>query len=162
MTLSKSNKIRSSVAVRCFFCFFFAMANDAFVLPQNLKGHLGKEYISSMTCFHLNVQSAKNKAVDLELLFSQFDFLFEVIMLSETWYTDEEDVLRLPLYRSFYINRTTKRGGGLSILTKDPACELVSDFSCITPDYEALCLRSNQNIYAVMYRPPKGDLEVFF
>lgn len=140
----------------------FVMADIAFVLPQNLKGHLGREYASSTTCFHLNVQSAKNKTDDLEMLFDQFDFSFDVIMLSETWYTDEVNVLKLPLYRSFCVNRTSRRGGGLSILTKDYQCELVSDYSRITPDYEVLCIRNNSKIFVVMYRPPKGNLEVFF
>lgn len=138
------------------------MANEDVVLPQNLKRYLGEDYISCMTCFHLNVQSAKNKAVDLDLFFDQFGFSFETIMLTETWYMNDSDVLRLPMYRSFCINRTAKRGGGVAILTKDSLCELVSDFSCMTQDYEILCLHSKQSVFAVVYRPPNGNIEAFF
>ncbi|XP_040074280.2 uncharacterized protein LOC120846540, partial [Ixodes scapularis] len=137
------------------------MAIDAFVLPQDLITYLGADYISHMTCFHLNVRSAKSKAGGLELLFDQFGFSFDVVMLTETWYTEETDVLQLPTYHSFYINRKVKRGGGLAILTKSVFGEVIGDNSCITQDYEMICIRNNQNIFAVVYRPPNGNIKSF-
>lgn len=84
-------------------------------------------------------------------------------MLTETWYSDESEVLRLSLYHTYFLNRTAKRGGGVAILaTRGTVCELLSDFSTVTDDYEVLSLRVNKNIVSVVYRPPDGNILNFF
>lgn len=139
------------------------MANQTPLLPKDLIGHLEQESGSYLTCFHLNIQSAVNKKTNLELLFDQFSGLFDVIMFTETWYTDNFDIFCLPSYKTYILNRTFKRGGGLALLIKeDINCDLLSDYSFITKDVEVLCLRKNQNIFAVVYRPPDGSISAFF
>lgn len=41
-------------------------------------------------------------------------------------------------------------------------CELLSDFCCSTPNYEALVLKSRKSLFCGCYRPPRGEVSVFF
>lgn len=137
------------------------MSDWCFIAPRDLKRYIGNDH--SLKCFHLNAQSARNKHSDIELLLDQFGFLFDIIMLTETWYSDEDSVLCLPAYNTNFLNRTCRRGGGVALLTKkNLCCEILSDFSAVTKDYEILCLRNNQNVFAVCYRPPDGNVTTFF
>ena len=86
------------------------MSERHFIAPQELKFHV--DHGRSLKCLHVNAQSARNKAPDIELLLDQFGFLFDIVMLTETWYSDEDNVLRLPAYNTHFLNRTSRRGGG--------------------------------------------------
>lgn len=94
------------------------MGNDPYVLPHKFLQSLGKLYLNTFKCFHLNVQSVNNKQSDLSLFFEQLDFVFDVIMLTETWSTDDANVFRLPSYNTFHLNRCAGRGGGVCYLVK--------------------------------------------
>lgn len=77
---------------------------------------LGHETKTSIRAVHLNVRSAKNKIIDLECLFSQFEIPFNAILLTETWCTSENDAFQLPSYERDCLNRTSSRGGGVCAL----------------------------------------------
>lgn len=137
------------------------MAVSEYVLPSEFEAFIGEEFSLSTHCLHINIRSAKNKRVDLECFFAELSD-FEIIMLSETWYTEHTDVFRLPLYQCFFINRSETRGGGVSILIKESVdCELVPSFTVITKDYEALSLRTKNDFVVVIYHPHAGALSPF-
>lgn len=58
-----------------------------------------------LTFLHCNVRSARNKEDELTIFLSEFRFKFHVIMISEKWYSCRDDVLNLPGYKSFFLNR---------------------------------------------------------
>lgn len=87
------------------------MSEQNLFTASELKAHLEKDHCKSFNCFHLNTRSARNKTVELGLLFDEFNFLFDVIMFTETWYSNESDVFSLPDYNGYYLNRTIGRGG---------------------------------------------------
>lgn len=116
-----------------------------------------------LSVFPLNVRSARNKSDELGIPLDDFRFSFDVIMLSETWYSQESDILRFENYKIFYLNRTFRRGGGIAMyIRKDIQCNLITDYSIMTDDYEALCVKYGNIMFALMYRPPSGDLSAFF
>lgn len=127
------------------------------VLNRYLKQRTNK----SLSLFHLNVQSARLKGDELTLLFESLDTIFDVVMLTETWYRDDDAFFVLPGYSHFVLNRGYGRGGGVSLQTSVSGFELLSDYSIVTPDYEALCIRKNRDIYSVLYRPPTGNVATF-
>lgn len=133
---------------------------EMYKLPHEVKSiYLGE---SVTRLLHLNIQSAKSKQTNFETFLYDIDCPLDIIMLTETWCQNDNDVLSLEGYQNFYLNRTTKRGGGLSILVKDMTCELVSRFSVITEDYEVLSISSDSSIFTVVYRPPAGNPLAFF
>lgn len=129
--------------------------------PNDLGLHLGNEYLSGLKICHLNAQSAKKKHEILEAFFSNFSFEFDLIMLSETWFTDE-NVFKMPHYNVFYLNRLSRRGGGVSILVKNThQCELLHDFCSLHSDFEILTLKLFNNAISLVYRPPNGNYHTF-
>lgn len=112
--------------------------------------------------FHLNAQSARNKNDELNSLFSCFNFSFDVIMLTETWYQEESEVLRMTGYNKHCLNRMNKRGGGILLLTRDTLhCDVIEEFCQTSCDYEILTVSCNRYVYSVVYRPPSGNVSVF-
>lgn len=127
---------------------------------------INNAYISSgkigFTCFHLNIRSARHKEDELLVLLNEFAFKFDIIMLTETWYSSNDEVCRLEGYRSFFINRQRKQGGGIEILIRNEfQCEIISELSFITDDFECLVVMCNKTIYSVMYRPPNSQITNF-
>lgn len=79
-------------------------------------------------------------------------------MFSETWYQNDSKMLALSGYTTFYVNRNNKRGGGVAIYVSDEKkCEILSEFSEVTDDYEVLTLLCEKQIICVVYRPPTGN-----
>lgn len=133
------------------------------LFPSELVTCIEDTHTASLKLFHLNVRSAKNKIAELEILFSQFGFPFDVVMLSETWYDNEIGVFTLPQYRNFYVNRSTCRGGGVCMLINENLeCELLPRYSFINDDFEVLTVRVGQCIVVLFYRPPNGNSAPFF
>lgn len=109
---------------------------------------------------HLNAQSARNKYDELTLFFDAFSFNFDVIMLSETWYKYADDVLSVPGYQTFFLNRPTRRGGGvLQLVSNELSCTMLPEFCLIAPDYEVLSVQCKKYVFVVLYRPPNGNID---
>lgn len=130
---------------------------DLSVLQQILN-----EPFSRLSCMHLNLQSGRNKRNDVECLFNDTNTRFSVYMFTETWFECEQDVFAMPQYESYYMNRSGKRGGGVCLLISNRIrCELLSDFSIVTTDYEVVTVKSGSHIISACYRPPGGDTSKF-
>lgn len=130
---------------------------ERYVLPDSLEGCLRQAHVNSLKCFHLNIQSVRNKEPELSLFFQQLDNLFDGIVFTETWCLDDASVFRLPSYQMFYLNRASGRGGGVCILIRNIfMCELLETFCVSTSDYEFLSLKLQNTVLAVGYRPPNG------
>lgn len=139
------------------------MAYHDCLLPNDLETYIDCKGKGLLKCFHVNAQSARNKTLSLEIFFAQFKFSFDVIMITETWYTSDVDVLKLSSYSSYFMNRTTRRGGGVCLLVKEAMkSELLKDYCCVTADYEVLSLRAGNTVISVLYRPPDGRTGDFF
>lgn len=111
----------------------------------------------------MNAQSLNNKIPELEAYFADINTHCDVVMFSETWYNEDSEVFKLPNKNTFYLNRTSRRGGGVSLLIDDSMkTDLLTDFCCITNDYEMLCVESKCLLLATCSRPPDGDYCTFF
>lgn len=140
-----------------------ASANsEHYVQPHAFDKYLGIPFSKSFKCLHLNVRSIRNKAVDLNLFLDQIKPSFDVLMLTETWCTQQSEVFRKPGYLTFYLNRPTGRGGGVCILVRKAfSCEIIPQFSAMTHDYEIFTIKLQGTLLAVCYRPPSGSLTPF-
>lgn len=80
-----------------------------------------------------------NKFDEFTVLINNFCFDFDVLMISETWYVDD-NVFQLPMYETFFVNREGgRRGGGVSLLAHSAIkCEPLSPFT-FTSDYCETC-----------------------
>lgn len=112
--------------------------------------------------FHLNVQSVKNKIEELDIFLGSFDFMYDVIMLTETWYRSRNEVDALENYEHFNLCRDVKQGGGVCMYVKKCfECVMIDEFTIITNDYEMLTLKHHKSVFCVVYRPPSGNITAF-
>lgn len=111
---------------------------------------------------HFNMQSAVNKSDHLSCFLDSLTCAVEVIILSETWYRCDADVIRIPGFASFFLNRPVKRGGGVAILIKESySCDVLTGHCLSNPDIEMLTIRSGRHTFSAVYRPPDGNLATF-
>lgn len=144
------------------FFLFSEMTVTNLFLPQDIGSDSDKSTRKLLKLFHLNVRSARSKLDELTFLFRSFECSFDVIMFTETWYRDDSDFFVLSQYTHFYQNRVCGRGGGVSILTASDDFEVVPEYTCLTDDYEILSLKQNKLMFSVVYRPPSGNVNLFF
>lgn len=69
-------------------------------------------------CFHVNIRSVQKKSNKIFTLFGLSNWMFNVIMFSETWYKNDTDRVVLPGYQHLFLNRKNNREGGVSIHVK--------------------------------------------
>lgn len=139
------------------------MNNSDVCFPSDLGRSFKNKTNKPFSVLHLNVRSARNKSDELGILLSDFGFSFDVIMLTETWFTQNSDVLDFDNYATFYLNRCSRRGGGVAMyIKKETQCNLMTDITTMTENYESLCVQLGNTVLAVMYRPPSGDSSAFF
>lgn len=67
------------------------MANDNYLLPKDVNAVATNQHKNSLKCLHLNVRSLYSKEAELDCFISSFSFLFDVVMLTETWCKDDQD-----------------------------------------------------------------------
>lgn len=132
------------------------------VTPDDVNKIFVLEIIKGFTCFHLNVRSLRNKEDQLGILLNSFNFKFDFLFLTETWFTSESDTPKHENYSCFSKNRSNRNGGGLLMYVKSVRCDLMENYSLMTNDVESLVVRSNDHMFAVMYRSPDGNLLNFF
>lgn len=126
-----------------------------FVLPHDLKLPDREQ----STVLHFNARSAESKDDDIGYFLKQFSFHFNVIMITETWYSNDSNIMHLDGFRHFFLNRQCRRGGGVSVLVERRGnYDLVSEFCKIEDDYEILTIRDNLDVLSVVYRPPNGNI----
>lgn len=100
---------------------------------------------------------------EIQCLLLRMDFQFDILMFTETWYRDVAEVLKIPGYTSFFLNRTLRKEGGVMLLVKNSSsCVIVEEFSKITSDYEVLTVRNDVKVCTVMYRLPHASVSNFF
>lgn len=135
---------------------------DYDLLTTNDVANLYRTKQRCTSFFHLNTQSACGKIDELDTLLSSFGFSFDVIMLTETWHRQGQDIFKMTGYNSFHQNRIAKKGGGLLLMTKRTLnCEVIEEFTQTTEDFEILALICKETVYCVLYRPPAGSVSVF-
>lgn len=116
-----------------------------------------------MSVLHINARSASNKGETITDFLSEFQFKFKLILLTETWYHDDGEIIQLDGYNPFVLNRKNRRGGGVAIYVDSSLkFQLLSEFSKITNDYEMLTIKLNRDIVSVLYRPPSANAVPFF
>lgn len=112
---------------------------------------------------HLNMRSIRNKHDDLLNLFSSLTFSFDVMLLTETWLTADENPPHFENYAYHGIVRPYGRRGGIAAYVKKPAKhEMISEFSVVNANVECLTVRVESIVVVAIYRPPAGKKQVFF
>lgn len=138
------------------------MNESHYINLDQIDSFVGQEFHSSLKSFHANMRSARNKLDALEVLLSELKIRCHAIMLTETWYENNDVPFSAVGYNTYNLNRQSGRGGGVAILiTEDLKCELMPSFTCSTRDIEIITLQCKQIVFTTVYRPPDGNVTSF-
>lgn len=136
-------------------------------IGKNQPTTLGKG--NSINIFHQNIQSLRNKTLEIEVCIKTLLKTPDIICLTEHWLTSpEEPFTKINGYNlASCWSRNEKEHGGSCIYTKNEinfrertdikqvSVESAIECSCIELDRNKLLILS-------IYRPPQGDIDVFF
>ena len=89
------------------------LTTDSHLQQLNAQRH-------NLSIAHLNTQSITSSFTEFELMLSRYKF--DIITLSETWLKDNQYLLQhvsIGGYRFEYVNRGSKRGGGVGLYIKE-------------------------------------------
>lgn len=119
---------------------------------------------SSLIAAHININSLKNKFIELQDLLTQN--LVDILAVSETKLDDSytNAIFKIDGYREPYRLDRNSKGGGIMIFVKDniPSREIfrVSDKNLELISVE-LTLNNDKWCFITGYRPPSGNLKQF-
>lgn len=132
------------------------------------KNNIKNDYVSVI---HLNARSLFHKLSNLEILLNQFHNFFKIVVISETWLTNETaNLIKLNNYNFVYKNRTNKRGGGVGMFIKQDVKYIENDDSIFDDDdIDMLCVDIEEQSTSpgktlkviAIYRPPNYKFEFF-
>lgn len=139
------------------------MNESHYINLDQIASFVGQEFHSSLKTFHANMRSARNKLDALEVLLSELKIRCHAIMLTETWYENNDVPFSAVGYNTYNLNRQSGRGGGVAILiTKDLKCEVMPSFTYSTRDIEIITLQCKQIVFITIYCTPDGNVASFF
>lgn len=124
---------------------------------------------TKFSLFHLNCRSIKNKFQNIEILLSEMNLKFDIIALTETWLTENDDIsyYNIDGYNTEYINRKNKHGGGIIIFINNQfSINKINELSFSENGYmDALALEVQVNNtkfnVACIYKPPSVNIHEF-
>jgi len=131
---------------------------DFTALFQRLDTH-------NLSIFHVNIRSFHSNGDELVLLIDQLATRPDVLVLTETWFTDSY-LGEIYGYEARHVYRRDRRGGGVSIfIKKGYKFKLISQFSYLGLNLEICTVRldigSESVIVHGVYRPPDKDIRLF-
>ena len=122
---------------------------------------------NQISLFHFNIRSIKKHYDEFLQYLSYLNVFPDCIVLSETFLNDQnKDIYPIPGYDGYHLVRDNKRGGGVSIYTRQDSCKNVEVTLKLINDYiEALVINININLtkfsIIAIYRPPNSSREEF-
>lgn len=67
-----------------------------------------------------------------------------MLMLTETWHGNNDDVFALPGYSKFSLNRDYSTGAGVLLQTDISGFVMLGDYSIVTSNYEVLSIKRDR------------------
>jgi exonuclease III len=126
-----------------------------------------KAQSESLSVFHVNIRSLKNKEHLNELinLLSTFEFSFDIIVVTETWINSKDDHMYINLPNYKYESFIRKgRGGGITIFIKENInCKRLESVQLIEAESVFIEIKTMEGhiILGAIYRPPDKNLYKF-
>ena len=130
----------------------------------------GREILNidnNVSLLTVNLRSINYKFSELVGRLAMLAFKFTFIIVTETWLNKDNDVYKLPGYKSCSVVRSEVRGGGVKIYYRDSMDVCVIDnLSGVFQSYEGVFLNVNIRhlgnlVVGGVYRPPSSPLDAF-
>ena len=96
----------------------FNFKDSQYFTPEESSRNLNNFDKSSFSMLHLNIRSLQKKIVSLFNLLMTLKFKFKLIVITETWCSDNSlnhNLFELPQYESIHRVRRTCEGSGIAV-----------------------------------------------
>ena len=146
--------------------FYSEISKCSIVSPDQFSNYYSRYFKDSFTMIHLNIRSCRKNFSTFHVLLSSLICKFSIIALTETWLTNDIDLLfELEGYKQFNQYRSG-HGGGIKLYVHDSIqVNLLNDFCSTNIFYESLVceifLAGVKHIICCIYRPPGTNIEDF-
>ena len=121
-----------------------------------------------LSLIHLNVRSFHSKFVTFENLLDNLKEKFDVIAISETWFTSDtpHSLFNLDGYTLHYASRKNKQGGGVALYISNHLHCKSTRVYCVENMYESIFIelssgRSSSTLVSCVYRMPGSCINTF-
>src|ERR1041384_140110 len=107
-------------------------------LLQDYVRNISVEHASKLKIVHINAQSLRDTAHESEFIDTFSECGIDIIVVSETWFKNNEQIFLLPGYKVYNANRLDRQGAGVAVFVKTmyPVKVLsVSNGDYVKPDY---------------------------
>ena len=124
-----------------------------------LFNELNENRLDDLYIIHQNIRSFNKNIDELEVFLQQLNSTPDIVILSETWFNDE-NIAILPGYIDYHSYRRNRPGGGISVYIRDHFnSTLIPDFTTCDEVSEtvaaSITLNSSYKIAILgIYRPP--------
>ena len=134
---------------------------------------LVKNQVNDQNNFSITFVNIRSALKNLDSFKTYLDILnihFSIIGLAETWLKrDIETMCHIPNYKSHYLSRKNRQGGGIGILVSDllsfkhrPDLDLLNEYiECTFIEITHSTIDSKRPLIGVIYRPPNTDCNRF-
>ena len=120
---------------------------------------------------HINIRSINKNFKNFKLFLSSLGFTFSVTCFSEPWLDEttisKKSLNELPKYASIQLVRKQKGGGGVALcIHQSTEFKMRNDLSINSDDVGSISMKilfenGKNTIFNVLYRQPKGQIELF-
>ena len=123
--------------------------------PHEFVGYREIDSESKFSMFHINIRSCRSNFAKLHLFLQTLVFTFYVIILTETWLSEDCDFLfELDGYKSHSLYRNNHGGGIKLYVREDIEFKILNQLSFINDLYECLSCELflfSKNMYSVLF-----------
>lgn len=124
---------------------------------------------NNINIMHVNIQGLAKKVSLMEVLLNELDVAVEILCITEHWMCEDEikmlSICNLKLF-SHFSRQFKKRGGSCILVNNKFQCERYGQLEDVSVEGIVECsavkLVGANILILSIYRPPSGDIEIFF
>lgn len=118
----------------------------------------------SLKILYLNARSLRNKRHPLEYILRELNYMVDLIIITETWFKNDEPEFKIPNFMGYFANRPNKTGGGVAIFINKRVkydSSKIRTFSNDMHSYVSVVIKCSDKLHKIIgfYRPPSMNDE---
>ena len=142
--------------------------SDKYCSPYHFENFKAKFQRPNISIIHVNIRSLRANFTKLKILLASLSHPFDIIIVTETWLTNDTcNLFQLHNYNFISQNRE-RRGGGVGMFIRNHIqYDILNDFTMSKVNsHDSLFIKvygntNSQLTIGGIYRPPSGDLNTF-
>lgn len=130
-------------------------------LPEEVDSYCHKP--STFSFFHLNIRSLRKHFDELLIVLSELQTKFQIIILTESWLTEENHFFRLPGYVNFHNLAKNNQSDSTTIFIREELGATVTDLNWASANATGITLDLENHTFNILtvYRSPSLQTQYY-